>query len=136
IYNKIKDVSIVDISHEIKPFDIAHAAYVLKNCYKEFPIGTIHIIGVNPEETSDFKHVVVKQDGHFFIGADNGVFSLIFNETPQQIYQVTKSDNLETNYTFPTKSVFVEVAQKIVNNVPLEEIGVKIEQIKRRQLFR
>lgn len=49
IYSKIKQAVVVDISHEIKPFDIAHASYVLKNCFKDFPIGTIHIVGVNPE---------------------------------------------------------------------------------------
>lgn len=136
IYSKIKDVAIVDISHDIKPFDIAHASYVLKNCYKEFPAGTIHIIGVNPEETDDCKHLVIQYDGQFFIGADNGMFSLIFNEMPEHIYEIDKGDSLSANQTFPTKSVFVEVAQKLANNNSIATLGKKIDTIKRRQLFR
>lgn len=136
IYSKIMDVTIVDISHEIKPFDIAHASYVLKNCYKDFPVGTIHIIGINPEETDDGKHLVIQHDGHFFIGADNGMFSLIFNDPPEHIYEIDKGDAIQQNHSFPTKTVFVEAAQKIANKAPISTIGTKVEHIKRRQLFR
>lgn len=137
IYSKIEGVTIVDISHDIKPFDIAHASYVLKNCYKEFPVGTIHIIGINPEETEDCKHLAIQYDGHFFIGADNGMFSLIFNEMPEHIYEIYKGDDpLHRNHSFPTKTVFVEAAQKLANNAPISTLGSKVEQIRRRQLFR
>lgn len=136
IYSKIKDVTIVDISHDIKPFDIAHASYVLKNCYKEFPVGTIHIIGINPEETEDGKHLIIQHDGHFFIGADNGMFSLIFNEMPEHIYEIDKGESLQQGHTFPTKTVFVEAAQKLANNAPIASLGKKVDHIKRRQLFR
>lgn len=136
IYSKIKDVQVIDISHEIKPFDIAHASYVLKNCYKDFPAGTIHIIGVNPEESEDGRHLVIQHEGQFFIGADNGMFSLIFNEIPEHIYEIDKGEGLQANQTFPTKTVFVEVAQKLANNHSIATIGNKVDNIKRRQLFR
>lgn len=136
IYSKIENVTIVDISHEIKPFDIAHASYVLKNCYKDFPAGTIHIIGINPEETDETKHLVIQHNGHFFIGADNGMFSLIFNEPPEHIYTIDKGEGLNQSFSFPTKTVFVEAAQKLANNAPIATLGQKIDQIKRRQLFR
>jgi S-adenosylmethionine hydrolase len=136
VYSKIKDVQVVDISHEIKPFDIAHASYVLKNCYKDFPIGTIHIVGVNPEETTVYKHIVIQHEGHFFIGADNGLFSLVFIDTPEHIYEIDSSQFDNHTHSFPTKNVFVEVANKIVSNASIATIGPKKESLNRRQLFR
>ena len=47
IYSQLPDVNIVDISHNIPPFDILHASFVLKNTFKQFPKNTIHIIGVD-----------------------------------------------------------------------------------------
>jgi S-adenosylmethionine hydrolase len=52
-----------------------HAAFVLRNAYPEFPSGTVHVIGVNPEADRRPPHLVVRHGGHWFIGADNGIFS-------------------------------------------------------------
>ena len=59
ILKEIPEFQIVDISHSIGAFDVANAAFQLKCCYKDFPKGTIHIIGVDsepmitPQEYSD-----------------------------------------------------------------------------------
>ena len=80
IFSEVKEVQIFDISHHISPYNVTEAAYVLKNAYKSFPKGTIHLIGVDSELTPENKHLAMLFDGHFFIGADNGIFSLIINE--------------------------------------------------------
>ena len=49
IYSELLDARIVDISHQITPFNITETAYILKNAYQNFPDGTIHIIGVDSE---------------------------------------------------------------------------------------
>jgi len=67
IYNEMPDMRIVDITHSISPFHIPEAAYIIKNAYKSFPEGTIHIIGVDAELTPENKHLALKLDGHFFI---------------------------------------------------------------------
>lgn len=74
ILTKMPEATIVDISHQIPPFEIEQAAFVLKNAWRNFPKGTVHIIGVNTEESDKFGHTVVEKDGHFFIGTDNGFF--------------------------------------------------------------
>ncbi len=51
IYKSFPEAEIIDISHEIEPFNVNQAAYVLKNAYKNFPDDTVHIIGVNTEES-------------------------------------------------------------------------------------
>ena len=49
ILRQLESVNIIDISHNIPTFNVLHAAFVLKNVYKDFPPGSIHIIGVNAE---------------------------------------------------------------------------------------
>ncbi len=80
IYRELSDVKIVDISHSIAPFNIQECAYLLKNSYKSFPEGTIHIVGVDSELTPENEHIVVFVDGHYFISANNGVICLITSE--------------------------------------------------------
>ena len=53
IYNQINDVTIVDISNTIQPFNIQEAAYTLRNCFKDFPLGSVHIISVDDEISID-----------------------------------------------------------------------------------
>jgi len=80
LYQEIEGVNVVDVSHQISPFNHTEAAYVLKNAYSAFPKGSIHIIGVDSEYTPENVHIVMLLEGHYFIGANNGIFSLIKEE--------------------------------------------------------
>ena len=129
IYNSIKDVIIVDISHQISPFNNTEAAYILKNSYKSFPQGSIHIIGVESELTPENSHLVMSFDNHFFIGANNGIFSLITESLkPDKIVEINIHNNIIS--TFPMIDVFVKVAKHIVSNGSLDVIGKEINEIK------
>ncbi|MEZ4756424.1 MAG: SAM-dependent chlorinase/fluorinase [Flavobacteriales bacterium] len=120
---------IVDVSHSIRAFDNAQAAFVLRNTYPEFPRGTIHIIGVNPEADGQTPHLVVKHDGHYFIGADNGIFSLLFDGKPHEAFEVTMKIE-DDQITFPTKSVFVPVACHLARGGTADVIGRKVVTIR------
>ncbi len=129
IYNSIKDVIIVDVSHQISPFNNTEAAYILKNSYKSFPQGSIHIIGVESELTPENSHLVMSFDNHFFIGANNGIFSLITESLkPDKIVEINIHNNIIS--TFPMIDVFVKVAKHIVSNGSLDVIGKEIKEIK------
>ena len=94
LISEIKKVNIISISHEINPYNITEASYILKNSYKLFPKGTIHIIGVDSELNKENKHLAIFYDEHYFIGSDNGIFSLVFDgKTPQNIYEI-KNPNI------------------------------------------
>ena len=80
ILSQLEEVKIIDVSHQVDPFNIQQAAYILRNCYKDFPIGTIHIIGVDDELSMNNEHVAVEIHGHYFVGSDNGLFSILLNE--------------------------------------------------------
>ncbi len=57
ILSELPDSNIIDITHEIPSFDLQKTAFVIKNCYKDFPKGSIHIIGVNSETNIDIPHI-------------------------------------------------------------------------------
>ncbi len=134
ILSKIPDATIIDISHEIAPFDLNQASYILKSVYKNFPKGSIHIIGVNCEASLDQSHVLVKEQEQYFIGADNGIFSLLFDGTPSEIYEldILQSSN---KFTFSSKDVFINAAQHIAQGKPIEDIGEKLSEVIKRVPF-
>ena len=122
IIRQLDNVKIVDISHQIPTFNIASAAFVMKNVYKEFPPKTIHIIGVNDIVNSDRGHLVVYADDHYFIAADNGIFSLLLDVKPDKIIQLTESHESD-NENFPMKDVFVKAACHLARGGTMELIG-------------
>ncbi len=129
IYSEMDDVKIVDISHSISPFHITEASYIIKNAYKCFPKGTIHIIGIDSELTPENKHLAVLLDGHYFICANNGILSLIASEIkPEKIVQINIHNTVESN--FPVLDVFVRVASHIARGGTLEVVGKSLEELK------
>ena len=129
IYGELPGARIVDISHHISPFNITETAYILKNAYKSFPEGSIHIIGVDSELNEENKHIALKLDNHYFICANNGVISLLANEIrPEKIVEINIHDKIQTS--FPVLDVFSKVACHIARGGTLEVIGKTITEIK------
>ena len=134
IYSQCPEARVVDISHDVHPFDILQASFLIKNCYLDFPKGSIHVIGINPEWNENTRHLVIEADDHYFIGADNGIFSLIFEKKPTAIFELNVTSDSEYN-TFPTKDVFVKAACHIANNGSLPIIGKETENYEERGIF-
>jgi S-adenosyl-L-methionine hydrolase (adenosine-forming) len=129
IYSQISDIIIVDISHQIMPFDLIQTAYIIQNSYKNFPKGTIHVIGVDALPSPFVKPIAAEINGHFFICNDNGILSLIAEEyIPDQVYEITinKYDDLH----FLTKDLFIPVACHLARGGKIELIGRKINSYK------
>ncbi|MCL2098064.1 MAG: SAM-dependent chlorinase/fluorinase [Bacteroidales bacterium] len=76
------NVQIVDVNHNISAFNSAEAAFILQRVYPCFPAGTLHFIGVNSEPEPTQSLVLLKAADHYFVGPDDGCFSLIFQHTP------------------------------------------------------
>ena len=129
IYNEITDVRIVDISHNISPFNLTEAAYIIKSAYRHFPKGSIHIIGIESDLTPENAHIAMKFDDNYFIGADNGIFSMIIGDfKADSMVEI----NIHKNYnnTITANDVFVKIATHISRDGKLEVIGKKIDSIK------
>ncbi|PHQ57530.1 MAG: hypothetical protein COC16_00660 [Lutibacter sp.] len=129
IYSELPNARIVDISHHISPFNITETAYILKNAYKNFPEGSIHIIGVDSELNDENKHIALKLDNHYFICPDNGIISLLASEIkPEKIVEINIHDRVDSS--FPVLDVFVKVACHISRGGTLEIIGKVISEFK------
>lgn len=130
IYTELADAKIVDITHHISPFNITETAYILKNSYKSFPKGTIHIVGVDSELSEENKHIALELDGHYFVCPDNGLISMIASEiNPTKIVEINIHDRIESS--FPVLDVFVQVACHIARGGNLGVIGKEIREYKR-----
>lgn len=124
------DVTIIDISHQVASFNTAQAAFVLKNSFYHFPKGTIHILDVNSEASNTEKHITVLYQGHFFIGADNGCFGLIFKEEIEKIVRID-AFNGDDCHTFPSLYVFAPAAALLASGGNMEELGTVLNEINR-----
>jgi len=135
ILKEVPEATIIDITHEVPSFDLQKSAFILRNCYLDFPEGTIHILGVNSEADVNIPHVALFANEHYFIGADNGVFSLIFDNPPEKVVELTISQDTD-RITFPTKDVFVKAACHIARGGTLEVIGTAKYELSVRTIFR
>lgn len=129
IYRELPDAKIVDISHDVAPFNIQECAYILKNSYNSFPKGSIHIVGVDSEATQENQHIVVLINGHYFVSANTGVIGLITSEIkPDKVVEINIPDSLHGS--FPVLSVFVQVACHIARGGTLEVVGKPFNELK------
>jgi len=135
ILSKMPEATIVDISHDIPSFEIEQAAFVIRNSYKNFPVGTVHMIGINTEESDKFSHIAVKIDGQYFIGTDNGVFSLIFDKIPDEIVELQIPQD-SSFFTFSSRDRFVSAAVHLAAGKKLKELGNKKEGIVEKILLK
>ena len=129
ILSTIKNPKIIDISHQIEPYNVTQAAYVLKNAYKNFPQGSIHIVGVESEITPENGHIAMYFDGHYFIGADNGIFTMIKGEIKADKIVIININN-QNAISFPALDTFIKVAAHLSRNGSLEVIGKATNEIR------
>ncbi len=124
-------LSVVDLNHSIQPFNIAQAAFIIRNSYSLFPEGTVHLICVNTESHSGRKCLALKAEGHYFILGDNGLPGLIFDEEqPLQAVAIEKFGPCLT--TFPELELFVPAACHLARSGKFEELGKPISQPERQ----
>lgn len=134
ILSSLPKVNIVDISHAISPFNIQECAYILKNAYRSFPEGTVHIVGVDSELSPENEHIVVQVDGHYFVSANSGVISLITSEiTPEKVVEIHLPNT--NSGSFPVLNVFVQAACHIARGGKLEVIGKPFDSLKELKEF-
>lgn len=122
ILTKIPGATIIDITHSIPPFNLNSAAFVLKNSFAAFPKGTIHLVDIASDATIEMPHVIVKYDGYYFIGADNGIFTLAFDRPTDGIIEIDTYQESNT-FTFSANDIFIKVAGHIAEGKEIRELG-------------
>jgi S-adenosylmethionine hydrolase len=125
------DVRMVDISHEIPPQDIMAGAWVIRNSAFLFPPGTIHLVVVDPGVGTPRHPVALKVNGHYFVGPDNGIFSLFFEEFDHQAYKLNNKSFWQEGIskTFHGRDIFAPIAAYLSAGVSIEALGEPIEEL-------
>jgi S-adenosylmethionine hydrolase len=122
LISKFPEVRLVDISHHIPPFDIQHAAFVLKNAFPYFPKGTVHLIGIDSVFNENNRYLALKYQDHYFVGADNGIFSILMEDSPAEIVELNILQDLKYLH-FPLTDILCKAAAHLAKGLPLAEIG-------------
>lgn len=122
-------LTIVDITHQVPSCDIAHAAFVLRAVFRDFPKGTVHLVGVDSAGGRSDALVAVQLEDHYFIGSDNGIIGLISEKQPQLITELNTINKIST--TFPEKDIFAPAAAKLASGVSMSNLGTPIQQLKK-----
>jgi S-adenosylmethionine hydrolase len=122
-------LTLIDISHHIASCDIAHGAFVLRSVFRDFPKGTVHLVGVDAMGNRSDLMVASQVEDHFFVGMDNGLFGLVTEKAPQSSVELNKISTIAT--TFPERDVFAAAAAKLASGVSLTSLGPPLLQLKR-----
>jgi S-adenosylmethionine hydrolase len=121
IYSLDQEIRIVDISHDIRKFNLAHASFVLGTVFRDFPVGTVHIACVN--ETQG-RLLAASIEGHLFVCPDNGLLHLLSREPPEWVISFPVG-----NESFPARTYYTDVAVKLANGANWKEIGSPVDDI-------
>lgn len=113
-------IPIVDISHQIKPSDIGHAAFVLRAVFRDFPKGTVHLVGVHATSNRGEAFIALQLEDHFFVGPDNGIYGLISDQPHQALIEISPPD---VPTTFPERDIFAIAAAKLASGKPMSDLG-------------
>lgn len=123
-------VTIVDITHGISPQNILEAAIAIEMSFESFPPRTIHVVIVDPGVGSRRRPVVVTTDYHYFIGPDNGVFSLVYNLSKSlNVMHITAQHYFlpQRSSTFHGRDIFAPVAAWLSRGIEVSKFGEPIK---------
>lgn len=120
LLRRTPELTLVDITHDIKPFDIVQGAFVVANIWREYPENTIHLIGVNCVYQPDFRFVALRHEGHFFLAPDNGLLTILFQQLDPANLRTLPANATEH---FTVKNVFAAAVEHLVAGNPFEALG-------------
>lgn len=117
---------VVDITHNIRSFDVRHAAYVVKSVCPYFPRGSIHVVVVDPGVGTARRGIAIETRDYYYVGPDNGVFTFV-----EDIIQAVELRLKARSRTFHGRDVFAPVAARLARGEAIESFGEQVEEIVR-----
>ena len=119
------EAQLVDISHDVRSYDVAEGAFLVENTYRYFPEGTVHIVVVDPGVGSARRPIVSVSDHQIFVGPDNGVLSPVLQN---EVYHITNQNLFlsRVSKTFHGRDIFAPVAANIAHGMPINLVGPRI----------
>jgi S-adenosylmethionine hydrolase len=125
--------TVVDLSHEVEPQNIAQAAYIIWRAYRYFPTQTIHVVVVDPGVGSERRALVLSAHEAFFVAPDNGILTHIIRDAQKgnkshRLVNLTRRRYWlpEISDVFHGRDIFAPVAAHLSLGVPFSDMGENI----------
>jgi S-adenosyl-L-methionine hydrolase (adenosine-forming) len=129
------EATIVDITHNVTPFDLLDGALAIGTAYPYFPPRTIHVVVVDPGVGTERRPLLVTAENQYFVAPDNGVLSMVYEREANAL--IVRHANAEHYYlqpvsnTFHGRDVFAPVAAWLSKNWQPGSMGEEISDFKR-----
>lgn len=121
IYTQLPSANIIEISQSVTPYNLVQTAYLLNQSVWYFPLHSIHLICVDTNLAANGRFIIAECDSQYFIGADNGIFSLLFDQK-EAIFHIVKDEFVNKNDLFPEKNLFAFLAIQIINGTAIKSL--------------
>ncbi len=132
ILRECPDALIVDVTHDLEPFNLRGASFILWQAAPCFPEGTVHAAVVFPE-TGVERVVAVRAGGHYLVGPDNGVLYMAAEalgiEEVRAVREISRPPGCPK--TFDGRFLVAPAAGRLAAGRPISELGPRIESIRR-----
>lgn len=116
------DFTLIDILHELTPFNYPQAAYMCRNAINSFPEGTFHLILVNLFHKKPNELLFIKYQGQYIGIANNGLITMILQDRPKDIVSLPIPPDMEIN-TLNYAGIFGKACQQVLKGKKVTEIG-------------
>jgi S-adenosylmethionine hydrolase len=123
------DAHIVDLCHNVMPFDILDGALTIGNAYRYYPPKTVHMVVVDPGVGSQRRPIMVSGDQHYFVAPDNGVLSVVYErEEKVTVRHITAEHYFHhpVSNTFHGRDIFAPAAAWLTKNWASASFGEEI----------
>jgi len=126
----LPNVQIIDITHNLESFNLSQAAFIATNSYSFFPKKTLHIILSGLSFSVKTKPVLLFYNGHFFLGEDTGVFSMMFGaRNDMEAYQYNGEMSLNTTEKLACMASWVFQETYIENTTPYPTLKFQLSNL-------
>ncbi|MCS7117981.1 MAG: SAM-dependent chlorinase/fluorinase [Thaumarchaeota archaeon] len=136
LVGRCPDAVVIDITHEVEPFNVLQGAFLLYTSYRFFPRGTIFLAVVDPGVGTGRRGVVVKTRNYWFVGPDNGLlYPSAFEDCLEECYEIRL-----TSYpryggeTFHGRDVFAPVVGSLASGLIPDLIPLRPEELVKLEL--
>lgn len=122
--------TVVDVTHDVRSFDVREAAFTLLASYRWFPQGTVHVVVVDPGVGTARRPLLVVGRNYYFVGPDNGVLSwAAMEDGVESAYVLTNRAFMarEISHTFHGRDIFAPAAAWLTRGVKPEVLGEPVE---------
>lgn len=141
---------VMDLTHGVEPYNIAHAVHVLRAVFRDFPVGTTHLITVSDYGASAAGAVTTpawlaaEHQGHYFVAADNGLLPLLCDGVPAQLVRLEApaapvtsaaaglapaASSLPPPSLNPTRDILAPAAARLAQGQPLASLGQPVSDL-------